>query len=199
MRSVGGGLTDPPYPYESSSNELSSVYVLGYGEFVTSASISFDFGLGGTNWSGMIFLGDYSDKWRYAHINCQSGTLYRGGSYFSSDSSLSAGPGDELSLSYPFTMYDPTTFAYINTTIPFDGNGVLFEPRQMQGISVSGGTTSFVYTVGGTTNTHPSRPSAPSIPVEGATYASTRLANAQIKGYHTTHLFVILEWDFEYK
>ena len=170
------------------------------GEYMASSDMGFDFSVGGTNWQGHIFMGDYSDKWLYAHMDCATGTVSRGDSFVAYSGATNSGPGGvAVGVRYPFTMLDPVTFEYLDTTIPFDGNGVLTTLRTMEDIAVSGGSTNFEYTIRGCTANFPERAAAPIIPVFGEPYENVGLAYVQVLGYNATHLFVILEWDFEYK
>jgi hypothetical protein len=167
-------------------------------EWMGSANLAISIYLPTNNYTGQIFLGDFSDAMSFAHLNCASGTLYEG-CHGGPDDTISAGPGEVLSGAYPPYLYDTNTWVEVTPPYPFDGNGVLDAPRVMTAIDIGEAGTNLTYTITGCTGMYPERAETPSIPAWGSVYEGLRLQDTQARGYHTTHLYVVLDWDFEYR
>ncbi len=199
FRGVGWGINNTaapvnPDPVGNPDPLKPQVYVAGYSEWLGSADLAFDFEVP-TNASAALWFGDYSGRWGFADFDICPPT--RGESYAGPETA-SSGPGPCDQLRYPFYLYANAEADYaLRWPYPWDGNGVLTDYDLMHHVDMGSGTN-VIYTLAGTTSAYPPRAEEPSSPAVGDLIPGYRLADAQVMGYHITHMFIIFEWDFEY-
>ena len=202
FRGFGWGLTPIAIPYQTDPvSPVPTVYSGFYQQTYASADLVLSCtNMPGTNWTGAVYLGDYYDYYSGATIECTT-NLERGVAIVLDDEATS-GPGKTYRLIYPFGEVDPYTGFGLSATIPWNGNGVIEESHKMTEIEVDGaGTTSLDCTIKGTTGSYPVLGGGTLTLHSEESFGdgNIRYADAQVTGYHTTHLYLIIDWDFKYK
>jgi len=205
FRATGYGLDTKaaPYPHPTSPHWTPGLTpVAAFSSLYASATLAFDADTSyTTNLSatatGHIYLGDYSDRWQLAQLLCPDPDK---GDYYLTYTPIGNGPGNCFSWRYPFLPleYDAVEeeWGFRDAHHPFDGNGLLTDYREMMHIDAGSVGTNFSYTLSGCGTNYPTRAVNPVVNQElGGMIA----AHVQMKGYQTTHMYLIFDWQFEHQ